>query len=71
MSQWKLFDQKTNEEINTGDKVVTFRDEPCVVVGFFYPHKPNASGKVYVQFDTGEEGTYYAGVINAEYRRVK
>ena len=66
-SKWKLVDNKTGKEIKTGDDRITFRDEPCKVIGFFYPHKPGSSGKVYVTFATDEEAIYYPGVINARY----
>ncbi len=71
IEKWKLIDQRTGKKIKIGDEVMTFRDEPCTVIGFFYPHNPNSTGKVHVVFATEEKRTYYPGVIGAKYRKAE
>lgn len=52
VNDWVLVHEDTNEEVNAGDSVTSFRGEPAVVKGGMPPHKPSSTGRVWV--DGGE-----------------
>jgi len=52
VNDWVLVHEQTNEEVNAGASVVSFRGEPAVVKGGRPPHKPSSTGRVWV--DCGE-----------------
>jgi hypothetical protein len=69
-----LIDSQTREPLTIGQTVTTFRGDQYVLTGWMAPHKPEASGKVYVQgvpnvFDAKQPVTreFYASVIGAEF----
>lgn len=59
--------------LHAGDLVVTFRGEKMRLVGWDIPHKPDSTGRVYIQHlerDPSELTTwlaYFPGVINAKF----
>jgi hypothetical protein len=69
--KWILVDEKTYREINIGD-TVTIRGEEkeWVVSSFDPPHKPSASGRVYIKDADGNSpigGCYFAHVFGLKY----
>jgi hypothetical protein len=66
--EWTLIETNTREPIKRGDVRETFRGERVKVIGFQPPHREGTTGKVdVVLIDDAATGTYYAGVIGAEY----
>ena len=71
MTTWKLLDAKTGTELKFGDKR-TCRGEAVTITGFQPPHKPESSGRVFVNFvSDGVPGHYYPSVIDARYEEVQ
>jgi S-adenosylmethionine synthetase len=69
--QWKLVSIDTGQSINVGDEPVTGRGERVRLTGLAPPHKPEASGKVFVEHQTNGhcDSVYYASVVGARYVR--
>jgi hypothetical protein len=51
MTQWKLVNIDTSQPIQIGDELVTFRGERVRLTGMAPPHKPEASGKLFVEHE--------------------
>lgn len=68
MTKWKLVDIETGAEVKFGDLRKTFRDESVTVTGFQPPHKPESTGKVFVNYkDDGGPAQFYPSVIGCRY----
>lgn len=65
----RLIHKATGAEVQVGDAVTTFRNEPAVVVDWRKPHKPASSGFVTVRFlgEPDYTNEYYAGVVDCEW----
>ena len=64
----KLIYNDTGIEVKKGDQVITNpREEKATVISFSPPHKPSASGKVYIELENGSKREYYVGVIGAKW----
>jgi hypothetical protein len=48
VNDWVLVHEETNEEVEAGASVTSFRGEPDVVKGGTPPHKPSSTGRVWV-----------------------
>jgi hypothetical protein len=63
VNDWVLVHEETNEEVEAGASVTSFRGEPDVVKGGTPPHKPSSTGRVStagslsecVWFEVGQE----------------
>jgi hypothetical protein len=44
VNDWVLVHEETNEEVEAGASVTSFRGEPDVVKGGTPPHKPSSTG---------------------------
>lgn len=55
--------------LNIGDKVVDFRGDECVIVGWTAPRTPESTGRVMLSYGGGPGHDYYPGVINAHLER--
>jgi len=55
----------TKQPVKIGDLVQTFRGEIVEVLSFNKPHKPSASGRVYVKDKDGAKFESYVTVIGA------
>jgi len=64
----KLVNKDTGAEVKVGDTVTSFRGEKAIVKYLEPPHKPSASGRVYVTQEgmTGQQG-FYASVFGLKY----
>lgn len=70
---WKLYDDKTGEELHKGCTVRNSDEEEYTLTHLFPPHKPSSSGKVEVtSYDLGTNEDYgvlyYPGVIGATWK---
>ena len=67
----KLIDVTTRKSIKIGDIVESHLGEKYELIGFDFPHKSSAQGRVFLkEVNFGYESRYYASVINAEYVNV-
>jgi hypothetical protein len=64
----KLINEKTGQEIKTGDNVTCFRGTEYKLVSFTEPHKPSSTGRVYVEPVSGEgmRREFFPSVIGAK-----
>ena len=65
----RLYCTGTKKIVKVGDIATTYRGDKVEVLRKIRPHKVDSSGKVEVRdLKTGHTGTYYVGVIDAEWR---
>ena len=63
----KLVYELTNQPVQIGDVVKTFRGDSVIVMGIVTPHKPSSTGRVYVipHDGSGCGQEFFPSVINA------
>ena len=62
----KLVYNDTGRCVMEGDKVKTFRGEPCEVISFVKPHKSSSTGIIYIRENNTITG-FYPSVIGASW----
>lgn len=61
---------KDGTELRIGAKVETFSGDKAEVRAMYKPHHLGSTGRVLLRFEEGgEEGEYFPGVINAQWRK--
>lgn len=63
---YKLIDERTGNEIKSGEKVTTFRGETYELTDFSPPKHSASTGRVYLADDEGNTMEFYPGVIGAK-----
>lgn len=63
----RLVYEATGKEVAIGDAIQDDRHGLLVVLSFDKPHKPDASGKVYVYAEAGWKQEFYVSVIGAKW----
>lgn len=67
----KLVHNETGALISIGDDVTTFRGDTGILKDAFEPHKPDSTGRVYVQLDSKKDhilyDNFFPSVINAKW----
>lgn len=69
-SKLKLVDIKTGRELGIGDKLQT-QKQTVTLLGMSRPHKPESTGRVFIEFPDGTTGEYFPSVVNATWEWVK
>lgn len=59
---WVLINEKTEQPVAIGEKIVSFRGLEAILLGGSPPHKPSSSGKVWV-----ENAEYYPSVFGLKW----
>ena len=62
-----LVTENTGEEVQFGQRFLTFRGELVELLGCREPHKPSSSGHVFVRFADGNTREFYPSVIRCKF----
>lgn len=64
----RLVNAKTGAEVNRGDKVINFRDEPAILKGWVKPKHSGSTGRVVVSHHGDEmHHEYYPSVYGLKW----
>lgn len=63
VDNWKLIDESTGKEVNTGDFIISFRGIVTVCTGGKPPHKVSSTGKVW----TASGADFYPSVFGLKW----
>lgn len=61
-----LLDDETDQVIEVGSIVTTFRGEKCILVSWMPPRHEGSTGRVYVESSNGSRHEYFPSVIGCK-----